>query len=353
MRPTSRTLLRMVAVVAAMLPGPARAQDTTARKEKNVPPLYTKETPVAVTFTANLRRLRSDKDTNAPWRQGTIAYTSDTGRVVLPARVRTRGIWRLKNCGFPPLRLDFSGKETKGTLFHQLGKPKLVNYCRDTDPYEQYVLQEHQLYRVYQQLTPVSYRVRLLRVAYVDSASGKTDATRYAILAEDPEQLAKRLGGTVVKTKGATADDLDAESLALAYLYQFMIANTDFSFNGLHNTQLIGTSDGRILPVAYDFDYAGAVNATYAVPDPSLRIRTVRQRKFRGYCALAAEYPKVLPLFHEKKAAIYALYRDEIGQLMDPKLVRETLEYFDEFYEMIATPASAQSAFLHDCVGPR
>lgn len=317
-----------------------------------VPPLFTQVAPLAVTFTADLGRLRADKDANAPWRHATIAYTTDSGRVLIPIRAHTRGIWRLKNCVFPPLRLDVPRKAARGTVFAHLGKPKLVNYCRDTDAYEQWILQEYQIYRVYQLLTPVSYRARLLRISYADSASGRADVTRYGFIAEDPEQLARRFGGTVIKTKGATANDLDADPLALAYLFEFMIGNTDFSFNGLHNTRLVGTTDGRLLPVAYDFDYAGAVNTSYAVPDPSLRIRSVRQRKFRGYCALSNEYPKLLPLFREKKDAIYALYGDEIGRLLDAGRVRETLAYFDEFYAMIATPEIAQKEFLNDCVGP-
>jgi hypothetical protein len=348
-----RSLLRAVAI-ALVTASAAGAQATPAKSDVvENSPLFEKLTPLAVTFTANLGRLRADKDTNAPWRYATITINSDTGRIVIPARARTRGIWRLKNCAFPPLRLNFAGKDTKGTVFRHLDKPKLVNYCKDTDTHEQYILQELQLYRIYQLLTPVSNQVRLLRVAYVDSASGRTDATRYAFIAEDPDKLAKRLNGMVVKTTGATASDLEAEPLALAYLFQFMIGNTDFSFNGLHNTQIIGTSDGRFLPVAYDFDYAGAVNAVYATPDPQVKLKRVRDRRFRGYCAISAEYPKLLPLFHEKKAAIYALYRDEIGQLLDPGVVKETLGYFDEFYEMIATPASARSSFLDDCVGPR
>jgi hypothetical protein len=346
--------LHLAALAALAGPALLLAQDVEKKDEdRGVPPLFERETPLAVTLTANLGRLRADKDTNAPWRTGALSYTAEGRQVVVPMRVRTRGIWRLKNCHFPPLRLDFAGKEAKNTLLAQLGKPKLVNYCRDTDTYEQYVLQEHQLYRIYQLLTPVSYRVRLLRVAYVDSASRDTSATRYAILAEDPDHLARRLGGLVMKAKGARPSDLEAPPLALAYLFQYMIGNTDFSFNGLHNTQLVATPDGQILPVAYDFDYAGAVNATYATPDPVLRMRNVRQRKFRGPCAIAAEYPKLLPLFHEKKDAIYALYRDEIGRLMDERRMKETLEYFDEFYEMIATPESAQRSFLNECVGPR
>ena len=363
MRTTRAAVVLAAVLLALLVPSGSRAQAKPAKSPKpdkaakdtvkKNPPLFQEATPLAITLSGDLRRLRSDKDTNAPWRPVSIAYQTAAGRTVIPARSRTRGIWRLKNCAFPPLRLDFSGKNTKGTLFHDIGRPKLVNYCRDTDNHEQYILQEFQLYRIYQLLTPVSNRVRLLRVTYVDSAKSDTVAVRYAFLAEDPEQLAKRFSGIIVKTKGATAGDLEPDQLALAYLFQFMIGNTDFSFNGLHNTQLIGTSDGRILPVAYDFDYAGAVNAAYATPDPSLKIRRVRERLFRGYCAIADEYPKVLPLFLEKKEAIYALYRDDIGRLMDPGRVKETLEYFDEFYEMIATPTAAQSRFLNSCVGPR
>ena len=349
-----RAVRAALALLALTHPVPSLAQDADKKDDRGaIPPLFERESPLAVTFTANLGRLRADKDTNAPWRTGTLDYSADGRRVSVPMRVRTRGLWRLKNCYFPPLRLDFDGKAAKNTLLDRLGKPKLVNHCRDNDNYEQYILQEHQLYRIYQLLTPISYRVRLLRVAYVDSASRDTSATRYAILAEDPDHLAKRLGGLVMKAKGARPSDLEAPQLALAYLFQFMIGNTDFSFNGLHNTQLVATPEGQILPVAYDFDYAGAVNASYATPDPILRMRNVRQRKFRGYCSIADEYPKLLPLFREKKDAIYALYRDEIGKLMDEKRVKETLSYFDEFYEMIATPEAAQRAFLNECVGPR
>jgi hypothetical protein len=329
------------------------AQDTLARADSlPVPPLFATTEPLALTLTANLRRLRSDRAANAPWRAVTIAYRRGTTDIVLPARAKTRGIWRLKNCAFPPLRLSFKGKDTKGTLLRHLGKPKLVNYCRDTDAYEQYVLQEAQLYRIYQLLTPMSYRTRVVRITYVDSASHDVDATRYAIIVEDPDEMARRLGGSIMKEEGATAEDLESMPLAVAYLFQFMIGNLDFSFNRLHNTSLVATTDGRLLPVAYDFDYTGAVSPAYAGPDPRFAQTDVRDRRFRGYCALGPLYPEALTRFQEKKAAIYALYHDAIGQLMRPGVVRETLAYFDEFYDMIETPAIAERRFLRDCVGP-
>jgi hypothetical protein len=106
-------------------------------------------------------------------------FLPTTGTVTIPARIRTRGIWRLKNCEFPPIRINFKSEDVKGTLFKGLDEPKLVNFCRNNDDYEQYILQEFQIYRIYRLLTPVSHAVRLLHLSYVDSATAKKDATRW------------------------------------------------------------------------------------------------------------------------------------------------------------------------------
>ena len=78
-------------------------------------------------------------------------------------------------------------------------------------------------------------------------------------------------------------------------------------------------------------------------------MKKVRQRLFRGYCAFRDEYPAAIALFQAKKDAIYALYHDDIGKLMDQGVVRETLEYFDEFYKDLKNPRDA----LSTCVGSR
>ncbi len=315
------------------------------------PKLFTSDAPLALTLTTNIKQLRGDRSEGAPYHAATITYADKDGKpIVVPFKVKTHGIWRLKHCEFPPLRLSFSNKNTKHTLFHELDRPKFVNACRNSDTYEQYVLQEFQLYRVYQLITPASHRARLLRVSYADSASGKIDATRYAFVIEDPDQLAARLGGTMVKTKGATAADIDGAQGAIAFLFQYLIGNTDFSFNGLHNGELVMKTDGSgLVPIAYDFDFSGAVNASYATVDPRLPIKRVRDRLFRGYCAFEADYPAAFALFQAKKAAIYALYRDEIGKLMDQGVVKETLGYYDDFYETIKDPHDV----VRTCQGPR
>lgn len=360
----------------AMVPRQAAAQDPvpkqgkTEKKEKKekekkersassdsvaTPPLFATETPLAVTFTANFGHLRTDKGDATPWRAATMRYAGADGTpVTVPLRAKSHGIWRLKHCVIPPIRLNFSNKLAKGTQFHDVQKPKMVSVCKDQDGYEELVLKEMQLYRIYQLLTPMSHRVRTLRVAYTDSASGKVEATRYAFVIEDPDELADRLGGTMTKAKGATTDDMETAPLAIAFLFEYLIGNLDFSFNQLHNGEVIMKSDASpAIPVAYDFDFSGAVNAPYATVDPQFRTRRITERIYRGYCTLAPANPAAVALFLQKKAAIYALYHDDVGKLLPPSAIRESLAYFDEFYENIKTPKDAQDNVFRNCVGPR
>jgi hypothetical protein len=366
----SKALARVIALVclfaASTLPAQSQQQGKPKKNKKDVPEqvelvpheaarIFTAEQPIAFTLTANIDRLRHDKKQDSPWRWATLRYAdpdSAGNTVEIPLKVRTRGIWRLNQCDFPPLRLDFAKHTVKHLLFAKLDKPKLVSHCRDNDGYEQYVLQEMQLYRVYNLLTPYSNRVRLARVTYVDSASGKALTTRYAFLEEEPAALAYRVGGMLIREKGAGATDLDPDAAAVFALFQYMIGNTDWSASGLHNVELVGMTLGYV-PVAYDFDFSGAVNARYATVDPSLPIHNVRERIYRGYCIPKESYEPAFALFKAKKDSIYALYTDSIGRLLTGDRAKETLEYFDDFYAILADSRVAKHQIIDRCLGGR
>ena len=338
-----------VKVATALATSVKKTQDST--KPRPAPAFFRSQQPIEVTLTANIGKIRGDKRADPPWRPATITYKGDDGGIVnVPIRARTRGIWRLKMCDFPPLRLNFKGETTRGTIFHKLDKPKLVSYCQDNDSYERYILQEYQLYRIYGLLTPLAHRVRLLKFNYADSASGKIRAKRYGFIMEEPGALAARLGGKVMEQKGALPGDLDPFQDALFGVFQYFIGNTDFSISALHNVELFFGTEGTVAPIAYDFDFAGAVNARYATPDEKLRIPNVRQRLFRGYCTGPEEYAKVFALFNEKKPEIYALYSDDVGKLLDRGTVRETLRYFDEFYERINDRRAVKNDIIGSCI---
>jgi len=316
--------------------------------------LFTAEEPIQFKLTANFGRLRRDKSQDSPWRAATITIADSTGAdVEVPIKVKTRGIWRLNNCDFPPIRLDFQKSSVKHSIFAKLDKPKLVTHCKDSDEGEQWLLQEMQLYRVDNLLTRYSHRVRLAHVIYADSASGKMVAKRYAFIEEEPTELAHRVGGMIMQGQGAGPADLEPMQAAIFFLFQYFIGNTDWSVAGQHNVELITSDTGAYVPIAYDFDFSGAVNTRYAVTDSRLPIRRVRDRLYRGYCLAPTVYGPTFDLFRAKKDSIYALYRDQIGGHLEGARVKQTLEYFDEFYKTIGDAKEAKKEIIERCIaGP-
>lgn len=330
------------------------AQDSTKtpkEKKKSRVAFFDTMTPLDVTITVNLKQLQRDKGDSVPWRNAALTSTGADGTVkTIAIKMRTRGIWRLKKCEYPPIRLNFSKAAVKGTEFEGLDKPKLVSFCRDNDMHEQYVLQEFQLYRVYNQVTPNSHLVRLIRLTYVDSASGKVAAKRFAFIEEEADAMADRLGGRMIKDKGALADDMDDYSMAVFGMFQYMIGNTDISITHLHNAELLTLPTGLLIPVAYDFDFSGAINTTYATPEPRLQLDNVRTRRYRGYCVPPKQVQEAADQFNLKKQAILALYDDRLGKLISQRHRDSLLDYFREFYGIINDRGSLRDQITESCL---
>src|SRR5207237_9449652 len=137
---------------------------------------------------------------------------------------------------------------------------------------------------------------------YVDAEKKDTVAHRYGFLLEEEAAFGPRVGGKIVDIKGATSEDLNGPENAFFGVFQDFLGNTDFSVGALHNVALL-SKDTSYYPVAYDFDWSGAVNARYAVPAEQLPIRRVTDRIMRGYCASPESYEKVFALFKGKKDA--------------------------------------------------
>jgi hypothetical protein len=340
MRGTSHDAVAIAVALLALVAAPAGAQR-----------IFNAVSPLPVTLTVPVAELRRDTGAEPPWRPARLTFATDSGGPrTIDMRVRARGIWRRNNCQFPPLRLDFARDSVRRTPFAALDRPKLVNYCQNTDRGEEYLLEEYQLYRIYQLLTDVSYRARLLRVEYMDSQNGRRLTTRYAMLVEEPQSLVERLRAKADDIVGVAPIEVDEESQALMSVFQYFIGNTDWSIPSAHNVNLLrlpGDSLLRVVP--YDFDYAGAVNAHYALPGQGLPIRRVRERLYRGFCMDRAPVDKAIARLREQKPAIYALYSDEIGKLMRPQAVQEALSYFDEFFRIVDDPRRLQREILGAC----
>src|SRR2546425_735569 len=128
-------------------------------------------------------------------------------------------------------------------------------------------------------------------------------------------------------------------------VFQYMIGNTDFAVTALHNIVLIRDSSGIVYPVPYDFDWSGVIWTPYAQPDVRLPIQTVRQRTFRGTCRVPEELALLFAQFTAQKDSIYALYRGLESEGLEPKRVKQALDYYDEFYKTISNPGDTRREF--------
>jgi hypothetical protein len=371
-RPVPPFVAALAAALAlgAAAPAGAVAQDTTVAarvdtaakkpkkdKDPDAPPDTTPKrlfrepsVPLAISIRTNLRALYGMRRREDPAIPATLTWRlGDAAPETQPIKVDTRGNWRLKsrNCAFPPVKLDIYKDSARKTLFGGQSKLKLVSRCEDRNGYEQYILQEYLLYQVYNLVTPLSMRARLVKAEFSDSLGKGKPYVSWAFLIEDDDDMAKRNGMKILEVQEATYADLDPWSSAVFAYFQYLIGNTDFSVVRLHNTRLVQDVTGNVHPVAYDFDFSGAVNARYAVTDPQLRIRTVRERLYRGPCLDAEMAERTAQHFLARKDAILALY--DLPQL-DPAIATSTRKYFTEFFETIADPRARQRRMQADCV---
>jgi len=297
---------------------------------------------------ADLRALFRDRGAQRKEHPATLRYAAATDTGSIDVKLRTRGIFRLKTCGFPPIRLDLPAKKLDHTPFAGEDRLKLVTHCQGDRSYERNLLREYALYRVFNALTDSSYRVRLAHVTYVDSARHDT-VTRYGFLIESDTALAQRIGADQISSNTVYDPMTDPSYMTLVAVFQYLIGNTDWSVWHRHNIAIFQpvAPPRPLLAVPYDFDFSGAVNAPYASPPEQLKIQSVRQRVYRGFCQPDSVLTAALARFRVAKDSIYAAVR-AVPDLPE-RDVRNVLNYFDEFYKVIDNPGAVNREFVRPC----
>ena len=212
--------------------------------------------------------------------------------VELDLQVRARGNSRMRVCKCPPLRFNVKIGETVGTPFEGQDKLKLVTSCKKGSRSGNDVLEEYAAYRIFSLFSDVSFRVQLVHMTYIDTDDRLHDDFRNSngFLIEPLDKMVTRVNGNLSEIPGVSLGQLDKKQAALVYVFQYLIANTDWSFitaeneeHCCHNIKLIKIGS-KLFPVPYDFDLSGIVNASYAKPDASLNISRVVKRLYRGFC---------------------------------------------------------------------
>lgn len=331
-----------------LLSMPAQAQES----RPDTPGLFATDEVLALTLEADLETLLHDVGEERDEHPATLSYqTPDNTTITVPLKASTRGHYRRHpdHCDFPPLRLDFPKKQVEPSLFSGQDKIKLVTHCRDDEAaYEQYLLQEYLIYRIYNLLTEKSFRVRLLRMTYRDTAGRRDALTRYAFLIEDVDRMAARNQAVEHDRQDVPPEALDYEQMTLFYLFQYMIGNIDWDVPMLQNLKLIGPEkDGPLAAVPYDFDLVGLIKPGYADKAPPLGLSALRNQLFTDFCRSEKALRPVLAHFNTHKADIYGRYTSL--PLLDQAHARRTLRRLDKFYQTINEPHLLEREFIRPC----
>lgn len=294
-------------------------------------PLFDEETILDATISGPLEATVAGKNERAE-----RSFTLSVDGVEHAVRIRVRGKSRIRVCRFPPLRLNFKKGSADGTLFADQDKLKLVTHCRDSDRSEQDLLEEYAAYRILNRITAFSYRVRLLKLRYVDAGLPEDTVERFGFVVESDRELAERTGSAPVRLEGVRLGALDAEHAAAVYIFEYLIGNTDWSLvtaDGeefcCHNGNLFERGE-RLYYVPYDFDLAGLVDAHYAFPDPSLRIKTVTKRRYRGYCTSPDALRAALATIVERRKSILDVLRGLPS--LPAKQIDSKVRYLERFF---------------------
>jgi hypothetical protein len=329
------------------------------------PGLFDETGPLQLTITAPFPALVKASAGATPPYSATVSVSQGAAPAqTIALELRARGATRRTGgyCNFPPLSFGFDKAAVKGTVFHGQGRLKLVTYCRTPADYEQRAVLEYLAYRMYNLITPLSFRVRGADITYRSSGADK-GVTRFGFLIETVDDMARRNGRAELKalTQQVSSTQLAARPQARAALFQLMISNLDWEFLAshagepcCHNVKLIGapkaapaTASG-VIPVPYDFDYSGLVDAPYAKPPEGLEaVSTVTDRFYRGYCAPAAEVNAAADEFRAHKGEILSLVRDEtrLSEANRTKAAR----FLEGFFAILDDPALFERKVLKRC----
>jgi hypothetical protein len=308
--------------------------------------LFDSDSVLDLRLSGDIRKLMNDRSDRPNEHALTLIYQDAGGEVSIPISSRTRGNFRRKlgDCVYPPVMLLFNEKNKENTLFKEQEKLKLVLPCRD----DEYVVREYLAYRIYNLITPKSFKARLIKLTIEDNKKKKPQEPFFAMLLEEEDQMAKRNNAAAIE-KQIPPILANTNTFLNMAVFQYLIGNTDWSVEYQQNIKLI-TPDSATAPftIPYDFDHAGIVDAPYARPAEALEMTSVRERRYRGYCLTnLKDYNPSFELFNRIRNDIYSLYQS--APYLNAGYKKTALKYLDGFYDAINDPEKMEKDFSYPC----
>lgn len=263
---------------------------------------------------------------------------SDGQTVTKNIRLKARGHFRRGQCMFPPIYLNFKTDPLEDNDLEDIKKVKLVTHCSSSKSSESYILKEYLAYKIYNILTPYSFRVRLLKINYIDTGKKERNYENYGFLIEPIELVAKRTNSVEIDKVLMRQENVVEEDADRVALFQYLIGNTDWRFKTGHNTDCVKSLTEfttKIIPIPYDFDFSGFVETNYSFPQEWTSIEDVTDREYLGYCRNSdEEYLDNINLFLANKEEVISTIEDDEFLIEREKKI--VLKFAEEFYSEIS-----------------
>ena len=210
-----------------------------------------------------------------PYFPGVLTLESNS----IPVTLRVRGNSSLQECPFPKLKFKVSKENRAGTPFAEAREIKIGTHCaeggrgtigrlRD----ERATYREALAYEIMDHLGFVTPRVRRAEIEFRDTSPTNEfqnvgwQLTRKAMILEDIEVVAERLGGVALSDEELTNlrdAQFGSQLITDLQFLHILLGNWDYKLSvdgqGLWNTDVLKLANGTYLPVAGDFDLSSWV----------------------------------------------------------------------------------------------
>lgn len=312
--------------------------------------LFNEEDPMYITLTLNLKEYQRNKYKGEYVPAHCRYQINDTITLDKSMRIKARGDFRRSYCSFAPFWLNIRLADVNNKHLQDVTRMKIVTHCNSAKGYEAYVFKEYIAYKIYNILSPVSFRVRLIRMKYVDTGRKGKVTESWAFLIEPEGLLAERLEAIPIKNDKLSMARMEQGSMDLVALFMFMIGNSDYSILGRHNVKILelpGFGPEGYTPVPYDFDYTGFVNAHYAIPGEHLGIKSVQERYYMGRCRELSEYKQLIDYMENHRGEIMEMIHS--FPYLEENSKSEMIAYLEEFFNLASYTGLIQKQFDKTC----
>ena len=287
---------------------------------------WLQEAPTELILHFDRDSLEAARDEETPINAILQVVRNDT--INIEVELSTRGVNRKKICDFPPLRLTIPSAYVEEQNWFKPRKYKLVTDCTEGRGNMQLLFREYLAYQLQAMHLDHYLKAQLLPIIYV---LGEEVLQSHVIILEPAKEMARRLDAELLDIEKEKIKHLHQESYDKLVLFQYMIGNTDWNLTRAHNVEWIRLNNGSIspIPVAYDFDGCGLVNAPYAKPYSTLPIKSTRER-FLQYRGDKVNLEEERDQFSEKREEVFNLISNTKRFLGEDQ--KNMIEFMEAFY---------------------